>query len=74
MGGWGGGIGIKAKLRPAGAGAWPELGKRKCVCEEPENMEHIYCCKKLNTTDISTEYENIYKGKFKEYENDTKQI
>ena len=27
MGGWVGGIGIKAKLRPAGAGAWPELGK-----------------------------------------------
>ena len=27
MGGWGGGIGIKAKLRPAGAGAWPELGQ-----------------------------------------------
>ena len=28
MAGWGGGIGIKAKLRPAGAGAWPELGKK----------------------------------------------
>ena len=28
MGGWGGGIGNKAQLRPAkaGAGAWPELG------------------------------------------------
>ena len=39
--------------------------ERKCVCEEPENMEHIYCCKKLNTTDIRTEYENIYKGNVK---------
>ena len=28
VGGWVGGIGIKAKLRPAGAGAWPELGKK----------------------------------------------
>ena len=37
----------------------------KCVCDETENMEHIYCCKKLNTTDISTEYENIYKGNLK---------
>ena len=29
MAGWVGGIGIKAKLRPAGAGAWPELGKNE---------------------------------------------
>ena len=29
VGGWGGGIGNKAQLRPAraGTGAWPELGK-----------------------------------------------
>ena len=31
VGGWGGGIGIKAKLRPAGAGAWPELGNNKVM-------------------------------------------
>ena len=31
MAGWGGGIGIKAKLRPAGAGAWPELGKKELL-------------------------------------------
>ena len=27
-----GGIGIKAKLRPAGGGAWPELGNKNSVC------------------------------------------
>ena len=32
LGGWMGGIGIKAKFRPAGAGAWPELGNIYIVC------------------------------------------
>ena len=39
--------------------------ERKCVCEEPENMAHIYLCKKLNITEIRTEFENMYKGNVK---------
>ena len=35
--------------------------KIKCVCQEFENMEHIYQCKKLNTNEINVEYQNIYK-------------
>ena len=34
----------------------------KCICGKLENMEHIYYCKKLNTTEIMIEYGNIYKG------------
>ena len=42
MAGWGGGIGIKAKLRPAGAGAWPELGnKNKTLRKGWESFEKV---------------------------------
>ena len=33
----------------------------KCVCDQPENMSHIYECKTLNRDEITTKYENIFK-------------
>ena len=32
----------------------------KCICDQPENMSHIYSCKILNSEKIVTKYENIY--------------
>ena len=32
----------------------------KCICDQPENMSHIYSCKILNSEKIITKYENIY--------------
>ena len=49
MGAWGGGIGNKAQLRPAkaGAGAWPELGKNdfypnSCSEKNPYKKKDIF--------------------------------
>ena len=33
----------------------------KCVCDQPENMSHIYECTNLNSDEITTKYEYIYK-------------
>ena len=38
----------------------------KCVCQESENMEHIYVCKKLNEEDIQVEYEKLFCGNMNE--------
>ena len=32
----------------------------KCICDQPEDMSHIYTCKYLNSEKITTKYENIY--------------
>ena len=38
----------------------------KCVCQEYENMEHIYICKSLNEEDIRVEYEKLFCGNINE--------
>ena len=37
------------------------MGTRKCVCGQNEQMTHIYECKYLNNKKITMNYENIYK-------------
>ena len=32
----------------------------KCLCGQPENMEHVYNCKFLNSEEVNTKYEKIY--------------
>ena len=39
--------------------------EKKCVCEQLENMDHIYLCTKLNTTEIKVQYDEIYNGNIK---------
>ena len=43
---------------PSNLKATKELNK--CICDQPENMSHIYACEKLNSEKITTKYENIY--------------
>ena len=42
-----GGIGNKAQLRPAGAGAWPELGKYDHTSEKVQMKQRAFCFLKL---------------------------
>ena len=38
----------------------------KCVCQETEDMEHIYVCKSLNDEEIQVEYEKLFCGNMSE--------
>ena len=38
----------------------------KCVCQESEDMEHIYVCKSLNDEEIQVEYEKLFCGNMNE--------
>ena len=38
----------------------------KCVCQETEDMEHIYFCKKLNEEEAQVEYEKLFSGNMNE--------
>ena len=42
-----------------------ENEKKQCICEQSEDMEHIYFCMKLNTTKVEVQYEEIYRGNVK---------
>ena len=38
-----------------------EKNKNKCICQQIENMEHLYKCKKLNEEKPEIQFEEIYK-------------
>ena len=38
----------------------------KCLCEEKENMLHIYTCKYLNSEDPEENYEMLLSGSLKQ--------
>ena len=38
----------------------------KCVCQETEDIEHIYICKKLNEEEAQVEYEKLFCGNMNE--------
>ena len=39
-----------------------EKNNNKCICEEKENMEHIYECKHLNEKRAEIKFEEIFKN------------
>ena len=38
-----------------------EKNKNKCICQQIENMEHLYKCKKLNEEKPEIQFEEIYR-------------
>ena len=42
-----------------------EKNNNKCICEEKENMEHIYECKYLNEKRAEIKFEEIFENDLK---------
>ena len=51
---------IRNKMTKISASFNREKELSKCVCGQHENMEHIYECKTLSSSELITKYENIY--------------